>query len=34
MALTILRDFDQTRLAFREQSAGGLPFVIVEFDFQ
>jgi hypothetical protein len=29
----VFRDFDQERFAFREQSADGSPFVIVEFDF-
>jgi hypothetical protein len=30
----VFRDFDETRFAFRQQSAHGSPFLIVEFDFQ
>ena len=30
----VFRDFDQTRRAFREQSADDSPFLIVELDFQ
>jgi hypothetical protein len=30
----VFRDFNQNRFAFREQSAHGSPFLIVELDFQ